>query len=163
MPSLVVSMASQFASLLLLGLITSQASLGSYNNLSLLLFQWGTSNMQIWKVQIQTYFRDPPWTSLFYSVWLSVSVQQQCSLFNPAGWRLQPTRDSCALVSPPPMSSRHRILERYGRWHATLFFTQYESGFSMFRFRFQHHWQGPIGIAYQKIFSGPWRECANFI
>ncbi len=29
--------------------------------------------------------------------------------------------DSLALVSPPPMCSRHRILEPYGRWHATIY------------------------------------------
>ena len=27
---------------------------------------------------------------------------------------------SHALVSPPPMSSRHRILEAYSRWHMTI-------------------------------------------
>ena len=39
---------------------------------------------------------------------------------NPPGWRLQPTCGSRALVSPPLISSRHRILEPYGRWHATI-------------------------------------------
>ena len=43
-----------------------------------------------------------------------------CFLCNTTGWRLQPMRGSCALVSPPPMSSRHRILEPSGRWHSTL-------------------------------------------
>ncbi len=33
-----------------------------------------------------------------------------------AGWRFQPT----ARASPPHMSSRHRTLEPYGRWHATI-------------------------------------------
>ncbi len=28
---------------------------------------------------------------------------------------------SHAVVSPPPMSSHHRILEPYGRWHATIY------------------------------------------
>ncbi len=36
------------------------------------------------------------------------------------GWRLQPTLDSCVLVSPPPMSSRLHNLEPSGRWHATI-------------------------------------------
>ena len=31
------------------------------------------------------------------------------------------TRDSHALVRPPPMSSCHHILEPYGRWHATIY------------------------------------------
>ncbi len=44
---------------------------------------------------------------------------------SPPGWRLQPTRGSHTLVSPPLMSSRHRIMEPYGRWHTTkyLFFS----------------------------------------
>ncbi len=37
------------------------------------------------------------------------------------GWRIQPTRGFRALVSPPLMSSRHRIFEPYGRWHKTLY------------------------------------------
>ena len=45
------------------------------------------------------------------------------SICNPTGWRLQPTCDSRALVNPPPMSSCHRILEPYSRWHATIYTT----------------------------------------
>ncbi len=36
----------------------------------------------------------------------------------------QPTRGPHALVSPPPMSLRHRNLEPYGRWHATVYLKQ---------------------------------------
>ncbi len=36
-------------------------------------------------------------------------------------WGLQPTCGSCALGSPPPMSSRHRNLEPLGRWPATIY------------------------------------------
>ncbi len=41
--------------------------------------------------------------------------------YNPPGCRLQPTCGFRALVSPPLMSSGHRILEPYGRWHATIY------------------------------------------
>ena len=54
------------------------------------------------------------------TVSLRTLVANGC-ICNPVGWRLQPTRGSCALVSPPLMSSRHRILEPYGRWHATVY------------------------------------------
>ncbi len=37
-----------------------------------------------------------------------------------ADWRLQPSRELFALVSPPLMSSRHHNLEPYRRWHATI-------------------------------------------
>ncbi len=37
------------------------------------------------------------------------------------------TRVLRALVSPPPMSSRHRILEPNGRWHATIFICKFDS------------------------------------
>ncbi len=47
-------------------------------------------------------------------------VISQIIFCNPPGWRLQPTRGSRALVSPPLVSSRHRILEPYGRWHVTI-------------------------------------------
>ena len=63
----------------------------------------------------QIYCRGPPWTLLFYSVWLSISVQPLCSFqsiictvslhtfvansCNPSGWRLQPTRVPRELVS----------------------------------------------------------------
>ena len=35
---------------------------------------------------------------------------------------VQPTRDSRALGSFPPMSLRHRNLETLGRWHATIYY-----------------------------------------
>ncbi len=51
-----------------------------------------------------------------------IAIDEHCvrRFCNPSGWRLQTTRILRALVSPPPMSSRHRILEPYGRWHATI-------------------------------------------
>ncbi len=80
---------------------------------------------------------------ILYNVWLSVSVQQLCSLFNNSMictctvvythlWQtvvFEVTQqvgglsqhDPHAFVSPPPMSSRHRILEPYGRWCATIY------------------------------------------
>ena len=41
-----------------------------------------------------------------------------------AGWRLQPSCELLALVSPPLMSSRHHNLEPYRRWHATIYYRQ---------------------------------------
>ncbi len=46
------------------------------------------------------------------SAWLSVIVQQLCSLFN---------KSIICTVSPPPMSSCHRILEPCCRGHATIY------------------------------------------
>ncbi len=60
------------------------------------------------------------WALVFNSCVLFKTNPVGCFLWNSTGWRLQPTRYSRTLVSPPPMSSRHRILEPSGRWHATL-------------------------------------------
>ncbi len=61
---------------------------------------------------------------LFNSVLLSIGVKQLCSckynLYSLFTHACGTQRAVPALVSPRLMSSRHRILEPYGRWHATI-------------------------------------------